>query len=133
MRIQLITMFVLIGCQTSGDDIADLDGDGAAGPAAVAATDHLKEIFDQVDSARLTQTMRELSGVVPVVVNGRTITLGQRFNANGRQHFRDYWTQTMTNLGLEVNQFHFQASPRAGDNVEAVLRGPSPDSVVVIV
>jgi hypothetical protein len=128
-------MVVLIGCQGSGDDISDLGDDGAADPTAVAAVDHLKEIFDQVDGARLTQTMRELSGVVPVVVNGQTITLGQRFNATGRKKFRDYWTQTMKNLGLEVNQFHYQAAghPRAGDNVEAVLRGPSPNSVVVIV
>src|ERR1043165_2596728 len=135
MRIQLISMLVLIGCAGSGEDIADLTDGDPAGPTAVAATDHLKEIFDQVDGARLTQTMRELSGVVPVVVNGQTITLGQRFNATGRKKFRDYWTQTMKNLGLEINQFHYQAAghPRAGDNIEAVLRGPSPNSVVVIV
>jgi len=125
----------VIGCQGSGDDIADPADRNDPDPTAIAATDHLKEIFDQVDGARLTQTMRELSGVVPVVVNGQTITLGQRFNATGRKNFRDYWTQTMRNLGLEVNQLHYQAAghPRAGDNVEAVLRGPSPSSVVVIV
>jgi hypothetical protein len=135
MRIQLIFIAAVIGCQGSGDDIADPADRGDPDPTAIAATDHLKEIFDQVDGARLTQTMRELSGVVPVVVNGQTITLGQRFNATGRKNFRDYWTQTMRNLGLEVNQLHYQAAghPRAGDNVEAVLRGPSPSSVVVIV
>ncbi|HET7502563.1 MAG TPA: M28 family peptidase [Kofleriaceae bacterium] len=128
-------MIVLIGCQAGGDDPADLDDDGAGSPTALAATDHLQEIFNEVDGARLTQVMRELSGVVPVVVNGQTITLGQRFNATGRKKFRDYWTQTMTNLGLEVTQFHYQAAghPRAGDNIEAVLRGPSPSSIVVIV
>ena len=132
MRTQLLTIAFLIGCQTTADDAADLEIDD---PAAVAATDHLKEIFDQVDGARLTQVMRELSGVVPVVVNGQTITLGQRFDTAGRKRFRDYWIQTMSSLGLEINQFHYQAAghPRAGDNVEAVLRGPSPNSVVVIV
>src|SRR5580765_2507517 len=61
--------------------------------------------------------------------------LGERFDDAGRQRFRDYWTQTMRNLGLEINPLHYQAAghPRAGDNVEAVLRGPSADSVVVIV
>src|SRR5258705_11945851 len=41
----------------------------------------------------------------------------------------------MRGLGLEVTAFHYQAAghPRAGDNVEAVLRGPSPNSFIVIV
>src|ERR1041384_4617128 len=41
----------------------------------------------------------------------------------------------MRDLGLEIKEFHYQAAghPRPGDNVEAVLRGPSPDSIVVIV
>jgi hypothetical protein len=139
MRIQLVAIGLLIGCQGGSADPGD-PGDVADaalenGPAPIAATDHLKEIFDQVDAARLTQTMRELSGVVPVTVNGVSITLGQRFDAAGRKRFRDYWMQTMRGLGLEINQFHYQAAghPRAGDNVEAVLRGPSPNSVVVIV
>jgi Peptidase family M28 len=123
----------LIGCQTSADDLET--SDDTTEPTALAVTDHLKEIFDQVDGARITQTMRELSGVVPVTVNGATITLGERFDTAGRQKFRDYWTQTMTGLGLQINTFHYRASghPRFGDNVEAVLTGPSPNSVVVIV
>jgi hypothetical protein len=131
MRIQLVAIIMLIGCQGQEETT---DATFADDPAPLAV-DHLKEIFDQVDGARITQLMRELSGVGPVTVNGASITLGQRFNAAGRKRFRDYWSQTMRNLGLEVNQFHYQAAghPRAGDNVEAVLRGPSPNSVVVIV
>jgi hypothetical protein len=128
-------MLVLIGCQIDAGDTDLADGVQVDETATVAATDHLKEIFDQVDGARLTQVMRELSGVVPVTVNGVSITLGQRFDAAGRKRFRDYWTQTMVGLGLEVTQLHYQAAghPRAGDNIEAVLRGPSPNSVIVIV
>jgi hypothetical protein len=136
MRIQLIAIVVLIGCQAGPEDITDVtDASLVNQPTAVAATDHLKEIFDQVDGAHITQLMRELSGVVPVTVNGVSITLGERFSANGRKKFRDYWTQTMRNLGLEVTAFHYQAAghPRAGDNVEAVLHGPSANSIVVIV
>ena len=132
MRISWIAIALLIGCQ------ADLDGParpgvGQNGGSAVVETDHLKEIFDQVDDAMITQRLAEMAGVVPVTVNGASITLGQRFDAGGRSRFRDYWSQTMRNLGLEVTPFHFTATPRAGDNVEAVLRGPSADSVVVIV
>ena len=97
--------------------------------------DPIREIFDQVDGQHITQLMRELSGDVPVTVNGVSITLSERFSATGRQNFRDYWTQAMTGLGLEVSQLHYQAAghPRAGDNVEAVLRGPKADSIIVIV
>ena len=123
MRIQVVAIALLIGCHGGSEHAVD------------AAPDHLKEIFDEVDGARITQTMRELSGVVPVTVNGASITLGQRFDDAGRQRFRDYWTQTMRNLGLEINPLHYQAAghPRAGDNVEAILRGPSADSLIVIV
>lgn len=131
-----MAIVAVVGCQVSADDVGEtLDAGRAGETASLAVTDHLKEIFDQVDGARITQTMRELSGVVPVVVNGATITLGERFSSAGRKRFRDYWTQTMTGLGLAVNQFHYRASghPRSGDNVEAVLTGPSPNSVIIIV
>jgi hypothetical protein len=123
MRIQAVAIALLIGCHGGSERAVD------------GGTDRLKEIFDEVDGARITQTLRELSGVVPVSVNGASIMLGERFDDAGRQRFRDYWTQTMRNLGLEINPMHYQATghPRAGDNVEAILRGPSADSLIVIV
>jgi hypothetical protein len=125
MRIQLIALTLLLGCGAVDD----------ASITSPATGDPRKQIFDEVDGARITQTMREVSGVVPVFVAGQTITLGERFSSDGRKNFRNYWTQIMRNLGLEITAFHYQAAghPRAGDNVEAVLRGPSPDSFIIIV
>jgi hypothetical protein len=143
MRIQVVTIALLIGCHSSSSERPGGGADAAGGgDAAVAidapdtpAVDHLKQIFDEVDGDRITQTLRELAGEAPVIVHGATITLGQRFDDLGRQNFRNYWTQTMQNLGLEVNQMTYQAAnhPRPGNNVEAVLRGPSKDSLIVIV
>jgi peptidase M28-like protein len=144
MRIQVVAIGLLIGCHNGNPGAAPDGGggsdaavaiDAAAVPDATPAVDHLKQIFDEVDGDRITQTLRELAGEVPVVVNGAPITLGQRFDDVGRQNFRDYWAQTMQGLGLEINPMHYQAlnHPRAGDNVEAVLRGPSKDSLIVIV
>ena len=145
MRIHVVAIVLLIGCNPSNFDTPDVEttSDSITGGQPEAASgrsrhhrvDHLEEIFDEVDGARVTQTLRELAGDVPVVVNGATITLGQRFDDVGRQNFRDYWTQTMQSLGLEVTQLPYQAvnHPRPGDNVEAVLRGRSADSLVVIV
>jgi hypothetical protein len=130
MRIQLVAIALLIGCGsvTDGSDL-----ESAHQPAVTV--DPRKEIFDEVDGARITELMRELSGAAPAVVDGETIMLGERFSSDGRKNFRLFWTQTMRDLGLEINQFHYQADrhPRAGDNVEAVLRGPSPDSFIIIV
>jgi hypothetical protein len=147
MRIHGLAIVLLIGCHNSNSQLPGSPPDAPGGsdaavaidaapiPDAAPAVDHLKQIFDEVDGARITQTLRELAGDVPVVVNGATITLGERFDDAGRQNFRDYWTQTMQGLGLEINPMHYQATnhPRAGDNVEAILRGPSPDSLIVIV
>ncbi len=126
----------MIGCQVDPESATELEDDTlAAEPTAVEAPDHLREIFNQVDGARIVQRMRELSGVAPVIVGGQSITLGERFSADGRKRFRQYWTQTMLDLGLEVTQLHYQAAghPRPGDNIEAVLRGPSDDSLIIIV
>jgi hypothetical protein len=144
MRIQILATVLLIGCHTSNPGASpDAGGGGDAAvaidaaqvPAPPPGVDHLKQIFDEVDGDRITQTLRELAGEVSVVVNGAPITLGQRFDDVGRQNFRAYWTQTMQNLGLEVNQLPYQATnhPRPGNNVEAILRGPSNDSLIVIV
>ncbi|HEX3760457.1 MAG TPA: M28 family peptidase [Kofleriaceae bacterium] len=134
MRIQVVAIALLIGCHGSNSGTTGSDAGGGS-DAAPPAGDPLKQIFDEVDGAHLTQLMRELSGVVPVTVNGASITLGERFDDVGRQNFRDYWTQTMRGLGLEINPMHYQATghARAGDDVEAILRGPSADSLVIIV
>ncbi|TMQ02779.1 MAG: M28 family peptidase [Deltaproteobacteria bacterium] len=135
MRIQVVAIALLIGCHGGSERPgAGVDAGGAVDEGAPATGD-LEVIFDEVDGARITQVMRELSGEVPVTVNGTSIMLGERFDDIGRQKFRDYWTQTMQNLGLEIKPLHYQAAghPRPGDDVEAILRGPSADSVIVIV
>jgi Zn-dependent M28 family amino/carboxypeptidase len=95
----------------------------------------LQQIFNEVDGTRIIKTLRETSGVDPVMVNGQLVTIDQRFDDAGRQRFRDYFTQTMTGLGLEVHDIPYQAAghPRAGTDVEAILRGAVADSFVVIV
>jgi bacterial leucyl aminopeptidase len=142
MKIEVMAIVLLIGCHSSSErpgefvDAPVADAVSADAPVdTVPATDHLKQIFDEVDGAHIVQVLRELAGEVPVTVNGTSITLGQRFDDDGRQKFRDYFTQTMQSLGLEINQMHYQAvnHPRAGDNVEAILRGPSADSLIIIV
>jgi hypothetical protein len=132
MRIQLITLLALVGCQVDPEQAAS---DERAGTAAAVTLDPIKQIFDEVDGDRIIQSMRDLSGVDLVDLGGTMARIDERFSSDGRKRFRQYFTQFMQNLGLEVNQFHYQAAghPRGGDNVEAILRGPSADSFIVIV
>ena len=137
MRCLLATTIVTLGCHGGpgipavGLDapIATPDSPPDAGP------DRLKLLYDEVDGAHVIQLVEEMSGTVPTIVGGVSITINERYTDAGRQNFRDYWTQYMTGLGLVVTPMHYQAvgHPRAGDNLEAVLPGASPDSVVVIV
>ena len=130
------------GSDAQGIDASGPDAQGIDAPVSVdaaidapAGPDLWKGIYDEVDATHLGQLVRELSGDVPVTVNGVTYAITERFSDAGRQRFRDYWTQSMTNLGLQVNVLTYQAAghPRPGTNLEAVLPGPTADSFVVIV
>lgn len=140
MRIQLIMIALLIGCQGIPDESDALEATSSASEAVsarAAAADPatLQQIFREVDGAHIVQVLRELAGVDPVVLDGAPTRLGQRFDSDGRKRFRQYFIQTMQGLGFEINEMQYQAArhPRPGNNVEAILRGASPDSFIVIV
>jgi hypothetical protein len=131
MRIHFILIALLIGCQSGADAPGGLD---RAAPADVEPG-LLQQIFNEVDGAHIVQVMRDVSGVDPVNIGGELVTLGERFDSDGRKRFLSYFIQTMSGLGLEINPMEYQAAghPRPGVNVEAILRGTSTDSFVVIV
>ncbi|HET9622945.1 MAG TPA: M20/M25/M40 family metallo-hydrolase [Kofleriaceae bacterium] len=143
MRMHLILIALLVGCQGVTGDPDDLERAPAtselvgalAARAAAADPGTLQQIFHEVDGGRIVQVLRELAGVDPVALGGQTVTLGQRFDSDGRKRFRAYFSQTMRGLGMEINEMQYQAArhPRPGNNVEAILRGASPDSFIVIV
>ncbi|TMQ04544.1 MAG: hypothetical protein E6J90_51220, partial [Deltaproteobacteria bacterium] len=81
MRIQLIAIALLLGCQAP-DDLVDTAPAShpplLAAPAAntLATSDNLdavKQIFDEVDGDHIIQLMRDLSGVDPVMIDGQLI------------------------------------------------------------
>ncbi|MCE9571992.1 MAG: M20/M25/M40 family metallo-hydrolase [Deltaproteobacteria bacterium] len=93
------------------------------------------DIYAAMDQARLVTTLRELSGDLPVTVGGETFAINERYSDTGREHFRRYWRAAFEGMGLAVRAIDYQDpnSTRPGNDLEAVLPGKSPDSIVVIV
>jgi len=136
MRRFWLAVVAAAGC--GGDNSGAPDSNTIEPPpdaAADAPADRLQVIYDQVDGAHILQLVQEMSGVVPVTVDGQQIQITERFDDVGRQNYRAYWTQYMKGLGLQVNPLHFAATTndRATDDLEAVLPGKSADSFVIIV
>jgi hypothetical protein len=105
--------------------------DGTPSPDAANAV--YGNIANGLDGDQLVETLKELSGVVPVTVDGNTFSISERYDDTGRQHFLTYWRSIMEGLGLTVNAIDYNDSDRPGHDLEAVLPGKSPDSIVVIV
>jgi hypothetical protein len=105
---------------------------------SMAHADVYQDIFDSVDQAQLQKTLLEMTGGLPVTIDGRSVSITNRYAPEMKALYRAYWAQYMTSLGLQVTELPYQTAHRQlhefqGHNVEAVLPGASADSFIVIV
>jgi hypothetical protein len=104
--------------------------DGTDGP------DPYKPVLDSVSDANLKQRLDELTGAVPVTAGGNTFSITNRWSPAAKKDFRAYWRQYMEGLGATVNESTFPISNLVGEttghNLEAILPGASPDTLIVI-
>ena len=95
------------------------------------------QIYQEVDRSRLLTHLKEMTGVLPMAVNGSTVFLTDRYTAKSKANFREYWKAYFRGLGIDVQEFAYPTAHREieaqGHNLEAVLPGKSKDSVVFIV
>ncbi|MGE5181873.1 MAG: M28 family metallopeptidase [Acidobacteriota bacterium] len=119
----------------------------ACGPSATSNTDpgslptgdpQSSSIWDRVDARELGARLAELTGEAQVSVDGATYSITNRWSPLAKQRFRAYWTAYMTSLGADVSEVTFPVSSAlagetTGHDLEAVLPGRSPDSVVIVV
>ncbi|MDE2491438.1 MAG: M28 family peptidase [Elusimicrobia bacterium] len=96
-----------------------------------------QEVFAAVDSGRLESLLQDMSGVRPVTADGKTFTINERYTPASKADYRAYWTQYFRGLGLTVSEIPYPNGNGNGEaqghDLEAVLPGKSPDSVVIIV
>lgn len=126
------------GVAPDGGDAPDGDvGDLATDDAAIAPGDPYKAVFDAVSQSQLQARLRELTGVDAVTVGGATFKITDRWSVASKAKLRSYWMQYFQALGATVNTLPFAIPNLVGEtqghNLEAILPGASPDSLVVIV
>jgi Zn-dependent M28 family amino/carboxypeptidase len=102
-----------------------------------AAEQVYKDVFASVDNGHLQSLLKDMSGVNPVTVGGETFSITDRYSPASKAKFRKYWTNYFQSLGMAVQELPYSNSHGNGEaeghDVEAVLKGASPDSVVIIV
>jgi hypothetical protein len=96
-----------------------------------------RQIFDSVSKDRIEALLQQLSGALPVTVGGETYSISDRYVPASKAKFRAFWMQYFRDLGLSVQELDYPTQHNIGEsqghNLEAVLPGKSPDSVVIIV
>ena len=108
----------------------------ASAQTTTQTTDIYQTIYNQVDQSNLQTLLKDMTGVNPVTVNGTTFSITDRYLPASKANFRTYWTNYYTTLGMQVNELDYKTKyhlEQNGHNVEAVLPGKSPDSIIIIV
>jgi Zn-dependent M28 family amino/carboxypeptidase len=104
---------------------------------ALTPTDIYQTIYNSADPARLQMLLKDMTGYNSVTVNGETFRISNRYEAVAKQNFRKYWSAYFRSLGLQVNELPYSTAHKKiesqGHNLEAILPGQSPDTVVIIV
>ena len=108
------------------------------GPGKLGAADEVyKGVFAEVDNSHIQALMKDMSGVNPVTVGDQTFSITDRYSPASKANYRKYWSNYFKSLGMPVQEFSYSNShgngEASGHNVEAVLKGASADSVVIIV
>ncbi|MFI5361876.1 MAG: M28 family metallopeptidase [Elusimicrobiota bacterium] len=102
-----------------------------------AAEEVYKGVFASVDNGHIQALLKDMSGVTPVTVGGETFSITDRYSPASKANYRKYWTHYFKSLGMTVQELPYHNTHGNGEteghDVEAVLPGQSPDSVVIIV
>jgi hypothetical protein len=108
-------------------------------PTTLSAPEQVyKDVFASVDASHISEALlKDMSGVNPVSVGGETFSITDRYSPASKANYRKYWINYFKSLGIPATEMTYANSHGNGEsdghNVEAMLPGASPDSVVIIV
>jgi hypothetical protein len=124
------------GAEPSNTDAGPLD-EGPAAADARPAIDVYREIFDSVDQTQLALRLGEMTGASTVTAGGTSFRITERWSPAAKARFRAYWKAYFGALTATVSEQSFPIPNLVGEteghNLQAVLPGRSPDSIVIIV
>lgn len=96
----------------------------------VNAQTSINDLKNQTDLARLTTTVRELSGEDPTTVAGAPVTITHRVSNAGNDLAADYIKERLTALGLTITD---QIYSTGGRNIIATQTGvTNPDDIYIV-
>jgi Zn-dependent M28 family amino/carboxypeptidase len=91
----------------------------------------------EVNNDNLQTLLKKMSGYLPVDIDGTSTLLTERYSPSAKANYRKFWLQYFKNLGIPINELPYTTSFHRGEtqghNMEAVLEGSSPDSIVIVV
>jgi hypothetical protein len=118
--------------------VRNQSGDVPQGPGKLGAAEEIyKSVFASVDNSHLQALLKDMSGVTPVTIGSDSVSLSERYSPAAKANYRKYWSGYFKSLGIPTQEFSYPNSHGNGEadghNVEAVLKGASADSIVIIV
>ena len=94
-------------------------------------------VFDSVNPEHLQALLKDMTGVNPVTIGGQTFAITDRYLPASKEKFRRYFRAYFEALGVPVQEQAYPTRHNIGEtmghNMEAVMRGKSADSIVIIV
>lgn len=93
----------------------------------------IKDIIDQASLANVTQYVNELSGEIPTVVGGNTVTITHRVSNNDNNLAADYIKEKLTSFGLTITDQVYSPGVTGGRNIIATQTGvTNPNNIYLI-
>jgi hypothetical protein len=101
------------------------------------ASDPEKAAYDALDATELQNRLSESCGSTAVTLDGGAVSITNRWAPAAKAQYRAYFEGYMKSLGLSPVEMPYTTAHNNGEtqghNVEVVLPGQSPDSIVIII
>jgi len=94
---------------------------------------NIQSIINQTSLANVTLYVNELSGEVPTIVGGNTVTITHRVSNNDNNLAADYIKEKLTGFGLAITDQVYTPGATGGRNIIATQTGvTNPNNIYVI-
>lgn len=94
---------------------------------------NIKELINQTNLDNLTLIVNELSGEIPTIVSGNTVTITNRVSNSNNNIAADYIKEKLSSFGLDITDQVYTPGPTGGRNIIATQTGDTNPNDIYIV